>query len=89
VKPKPKAVNKRSQHSIVLGLDKPGVFTTVSRKALAVDGIVGLVQYRAHGRHLRVCEHRIPARFLVRKPVAHALTVLCAYRRGDVVDKTA
>src|SRR5438132_1772669 len=30
VKPKPKAVNKPSPHSIVHGLDKPGVFTTVS-----------------------------------------------------------
>src|SRR6266404_566691 len=31
VKPKPKAVNKPSPHSIVHGLDKPGVFTTVSK----------------------------------------------------------
>jgi hypothetical protein len=30
VKPKPKAVNKPSPHFIVHGLDKPGVFTTVS-----------------------------------------------------------
>src|SRR2546422_862094 len=30
VKPKPKAVNKPLPHSIVHGLDKPGVFTTVS-----------------------------------------------------------
>src|SRR5262252_9562410 len=30
VKPKPKAVNKPSPHSIVHGLDKPGIFTTVS-----------------------------------------------------------
>src|SRR2546425_9624119 len=30
VKPKPKAVNKPSPHSIVHGLDKPGAFTTVS-----------------------------------------------------------
>src|SRR6059058_4878048 len=29
-KPKPKVVNKPSPHSIVHGLDKPGVFTTVS-----------------------------------------------------------
>jgi hypothetical protein len=29
-KPKPKAVNKRLLHSIRHGLDKPGVFTTVS-----------------------------------------------------------
>src|SRR5213592_345784 len=31
VKPKPKAVNKPSPHSIVHGLDKPGAFTTVSQ----------------------------------------------------------
>ena len=31
VKPKPKAVNKPSPHFIVHGLDKPGVFTTVSK----------------------------------------------------------
>src|SRR5215475_3645591 len=30
VKPKPKAVNKPSPHSITHGLDKPGVFTTLS-----------------------------------------------------------
>src|SRR4029450_3087920 len=30
VKPKPKAVNKPSPHCIVHGLDRPGVFTTVS-----------------------------------------------------------
>src|SRR5216684_6770165 len=30
VKPKPKAVNKPSPHSIMHGLDKPGVFTTVA-----------------------------------------------------------
>src|SRR5712691_1478657 len=31
VKPRPKAVNKPSPHSIMYGLDKPGVFTTVSK----------------------------------------------------------
>src|SRR5262245_59441089 len=32
VKPKPKAVNKPSPHFIVHGLDKPGGFTTVSKR---------------------------------------------------------
>jgi hypothetical protein len=32
VKPKPKPVNKPSHHCIMHGLDKPGVFTTVSTK---------------------------------------------------------
>src|SRR5215470_508578 len=49
VKPKPKAVNKPSPHSIVHGLDKPGVFTTDSgfsccqygkgARTVRVDGI--------------------------------------------------
>src|SRR5215217_665974 len=34
VKPTPKAVNKPSPYSIVHGLDKPGVFTTVSKNGL-------------------------------------------------------
>jgi hypothetical protein len=37
---------------------------------LAVDGVVRLVQNRAHRRHLRVFEHRIPPRFFVLEPVA-------------------
>jgi hypothetical protein len=36
VKPKPKAGNKPSPHSIMHGLDKPGVFTTVSETGLFV-----------------------------------------------------
>src|SRR5438132_10430973 len=31
VKPRPKGVDKPSYHSIMHGLDKPGVFTTVSK----------------------------------------------------------
>src|SRR5437764_5584353 len=45
VKPTPKAGNKPSPHAIVHGLDKPGVFTTVSRKPghdyLPADGADG------------------------------------------------
>ena len=41
VKPKPKAVNKPSPHSIVHGLDKPGSFTTVSDN-LPFNGRTGL-----------------------------------------------
>jgi hypothetical protein len=37
VKPKPKAVNKPSPHSIVHGLDKPGVFTTDSDNRIDMD----------------------------------------------------
>src|SRR4029453_9556609 len=38
VKPKPKAVNKPSPHSIMHGLDKPGGFTTVSKKVPFILG---------------------------------------------------
>src|SRR5215471_16375609 len=38
VKPTPKAVNTPSPHSIVHGLDKPGVFTTVSKSVEKVRG---------------------------------------------------
>src|SRR5881398_3310284 len=34
VKPRPKGVDKPSYHSIMHGLDKPGVFTTVSNIGL-------------------------------------------------------
>jgi hypothetical protein len=32
-------------------------------KQFPVDGIMGLIQYRAHRWHLRVGEYRIPPRF--------------------------
>src|SRR5713101_4213277 len=41
VKPKPKAVNTRSPHSIRHGLDKPGVFTTVSKHLILNDFFQG------------------------------------------------
>src|SRR5215475_13546691 len=57
VKPTPKVVNKASPHSIVHGLDKPGVFTTVSdgaqaaahyRQALALAEELGMRPLQAH-----------------------------------------
>src|SRR6266487_3569373 len=39
VKPRPKGVDKPSYHSIMHGLDKPGVFTTVSGKAGLDHGV--------------------------------------------------
>src|SRR5215470_18072919 len=53
VKPKPKAVNKPSPHFIVHGLDKPGVFTTVSEEEAVprvslVRGEVPLKQRQLH-----------------------------------------
>jgi hypothetical protein len=58
-------------------------------KQFAVNGIVGLIEYRAHCRHLRVCEHRIPARLLILKPVAYALAMVFSNRVADVVGKAA
>src|SRR6266478_6069611 len=43
-KPKPKAVNKPSPHSIMHGLDKPGVFTTVSNKVNFHPALGGLLE---------------------------------------------
>src|SRR6266851_10034137 len=57
VKPKPKAVNKPSPHSIMHGLDKPGVFTTVS--IIIGAGVTGLYQLyclRQLGLSVRVYE---------------------------------
>src|SRR5262249_18296281 len=45
------------------------------REQFPLDGVVGLVQQGAGHRHLRVCQHRIPARFLLLHPAPHALTV--------------
>ncbi|HSX80805.1 MAG TPA: hypothetical protein VLQ80_19820 [Candidatus Saccharimonadia bacterium] len=54
-----------------------------------VYGVVSLIQQRAAGRHLGVCEHRIPARLLVLEPMANALTMVGSNRGGDVVGKAA
>ena len=70
-------------------LTPTGVMETFHHKQFPIEGIVGLVQYCAHRRHLRVGKHRIPARFLGLKPVAHALTVLFAHCRGEVLGETA
>src|SRR5215217_1274377 len=58
-------------------------------KQFAVNGIVGLIEYRAHRRHLRVCEHGVRARLLVLKPVAYALAMVVSNRVADVVGKAA
>jgi hypothetical protein len=54
------------------------------RAALAVDGVGGLIQDRAHRGHLRGGAHRIPPGFLVLDPAADPLAVRCAPRGGDV-----
>ena len=54
-----------------------------------VDGVMGLIQQGAGHRHLRVFEHRIPARLLVLEPAPHALAIGRPRRVGDVVGKVA
>ena len=49
-------------------LTPTGVMEALHHKQFAVNSIVGLIEYRAHRRHLRVFEHRIPARLLILKP---------------------
>jgi len=64
------------------------VMESLHREELAVHGIVGLVQNRAHRRHLGVFEHRIPPSLLLPEPVANALAMLSSHRGGDVIGKT-
>ena len=70
-------------------LTATGVMKPLHGEELAVDGIVRLIQHRAHRWHLGVGEHRIPPRFLGLKPAPHALAMLCAHRRGDAIGKVA
>ena len=56
---------------------------------LPIDGIVRLIQHRTHRRHLGVFEYRIPARFLICKPMPYALTMVLANCGGDMVGKVA
>ena len=70
-------------------LTPPGMMEAFHREQFPVDGVMGLIQQGARHRHLRVCEHRIPARFLVLKPAPHALAIGRSRRRGDVVGKAA
>src|SRR5215510_4447815 len=65
------------------------VMETFHHKQFPIESIVGLVQDRAHRWHLRIGKHRIPARFLGLKPMAHARTVLFTHRRGEVLGEMA
>ena len=40
-------------------------------------------------RHPGVFQHRLPAGFLLVNPAPHPLTIGCASRGGDVIDKVA
>ena len=56
---------------------------------LAVQGVVRLIPYRAHRRPLGVFEHGVPARFFGLEPVANALAMVFAHRRGEAIGKVA
>jgi hypothetical protein len=71
------------------GLTVYGVNSEFHSKKLAIDDVVRLIQHRAHGRHLGVCEHRIPACFFGPEPVAYTLAVRFAHRRVDALGKVA
>ena len=45
------------------------------REQFPLDGVMGLIQQGAGHRHLRVFEHRIPARLLLLEPAPYALAV--------------
>src|SRR2546430_16036996 len=56
-------------------------------KQFPANGVMGLIQCRAHRWHLRVGAYRIPTRFLGLKPAPHTLAMVRANGRGDVVGK--
>src|SRR5207245_10440825 len=64
-----------------------GMVQPLHGEELAVDGVVCLIQYRTHCRHLGVREHSVPARFFGLEPVANALAMFFSYRRGDAIGK--
>jgi hypothetical protein len=66
-----------------------GMMEPFHREQLMLDSLVGLIEQSAGDRHLRVCEHRIPPRFLLLEPAPDALPVghPCAVRH--VVGKVA
>jgi hypothetical protein len=66
-----------------------GMVKRFHHEQFPVDGIMRLIQQGAGGWHLRVCEHGIPAGFLLPKPAPDTLTVRRARRGGDVIYKVA
>ena len=66
-----------------------GVMEAFHREPLPLDSVVGLISQGAGHRHLRICEHRIPARFLLLNPALHARAIGCPSRGGDMIGKAA
>ena len=59
------------------------------REQFPLDGVMGLIQQDTGHRHLRIFEHRIPARFLLLNPAPHARAIGRPSRGGDVIGKVA
>jgi hypothetical protein len=70
-------------------LTPTGVMEPFHGEELPVNGVMRLIQKRAAGWHLRVCEHGIPACLLVRKPAPYPLAIRCSSHGGDVIGKAA
>ena len=68
-------------------LTATGMMEAFHREQFPLDGVVGLIQERAGDGHLRVFEARIPARFLVLKPLAHPVAVGLPGGVGDMIGK--
>ena len=50
-----------------------GMMEAFPHAQFPLDGVVGLIEEGAGHRHLRIGKHRIPARLLVLKPLAHTV----------------
>jgi hypothetical protein len=66
-----------------------GMMEAFHHEQLSVDGVVGLIEQGAGHRHLGIFKHRIPACFLVLKPLAHTGAVSFPCYVGDMVGKVA
>ena len=65
------------------------VMEALHHEQFPVDGVMRLSQQGAGDGHLRVGEHRIPARLLGLKPASHARAIGHPSRGGDVINKVA
>ena len=70
-------------------LTPTGMMEALHHKPVPVDGVLGLIQDRAHRGHLRVGAHRLPPRLPGLKPAPHSLALVRANGRGAVVGTTA
>jgi hypothetical protein len=62
-----------------------GMMEVFHGEQLPLDSVVRLVEQGAGDGHLRVFEHRVPARLLVLQPAPHALAIGRSSRGGDVI----